>query len=168
MFLVRNIKVSVKVKALILNNALNSLSEQNVNINNFGNFVSFKFNNFTYVLFKRGKRKDSHVNITQIPNFWFINKAIDSLIRLLNCEVRYYTVDNIIATTDLKRSVSFRHLIDRRKFKRIKYNSEVFPGLFIKFKKGTVIVFHTGKLVIVGCKSVDNIKWINTRVRALI
>lgn len=168
MFLVRNIKVSVKVKALVLNNALERLRQTQIPIKNFGNFISFKDHNYTFVLFKRGKRKDSHVNVTQIPNFWSIHRAIDCLIKLIDCSVLHYTVDNIIATTDLNKSVSFKKIIKEKTFKQIKYNSEIFPGLFIRFKRGTVIVFHTGKVVIVGCKSVSNIEWINKRIHALI
>lgn len=160
MFHVRNIKVSVKVKALILNNALNKLHQKFIPTRHFGNFISFKHNGYTFVLFKKGKRRDSHVNVTQIPNFACIHRAIASLIKLIECEVLHYTVDNIIATSDLNRTLSLKEVVKQIKFKKIKYNSEIFPGVFIRFKRGTVILFHSGKLVIVGCRSIDNLRWI--------
>lgn len=166
MFLVRNIKVSVKVRALVLNNALMQLYNNNIICKQFGNFISFKSNNYTFVLFKRGRKKETHVNITQIPNFQSIHKAIEVLVRLIGCVVINYVIDNIIATSDIKRSICLQKIVDERKFKKIKYNSEIFPGLFLKFTKGTSILFHSGKIVIVGSKSIENIKWILEIVHA--
>jgi TATA-box binding protein (TBP) (component of TFIID and TFIIIB) len=55
----------------------------------------------------------------------------------------------------------------------IHYNNERFPGLFIKFKRnlekiGTAILFHSGKIVIVGCKGPDQLKCLAQAVTALI
>lgn len=166
MFLIRNIKVSVKVEALILNNALSSLKNNQVLSKEFGNFITFKHNNYTFVLFKTGKNKESHINITQISNFDSINKAIDCLIKLINCTVNSYSIDNIIATSDLNKSISLSTIIKNKRFERIKYNNEIFPGLFIKFNQGTVIIFHSGKIVLVGCKSIENIEWLMSTIYA--
>jgi TATA-box binding protein (TBP) (component of TFIID and TFIIIB) len=158
MFLIRNIKVSVKVNAVILNNALGNLKSNNIITKEFCNFITFKSNSFTYILFKTGKAKDTHINITQIKDFSLINVAINCLINLIKCTVISYSVDNIIATSDLLKPVCLTEIIKRKKFQKVKYNNEVFPGLFIKFNKGTIIVFHSGKIVIVGCKSVKDIE----------
>jgi TATA-box binding protein (TBP) (component of TFIID and TFIIIB) len=166
MFLIRNIKVSVKVKPLVLNNAVLRLKHKGIKTNLFSNFITFKAKNFTFVLFKSGQKKENHINITQIPNFRSINKAIASLVKLLRCRVLRHTVDNIIATSALDRTISLRHIVHSKAFKKIKYNSEIFPGLFVKFWNGTVIIFHTGKLVIVGCKNKRSIKWILQKITA--
>ena len=55
----------------------------------------------------------------------------------------------------------------------IQYNNERFPGLFVKFERnlkkvGTAIVFHSGKIVIVGCKGLDELKCLSQAVSALI
>lgn len=55
----------------------------------------------------------------------------------------------------------------------VHYNNERFPGLFIKFKKndfkfGTAIVFHSGKIVIIGCKQLSQLRWIARAVSVLI
>jgi len=157
---VRNIKVSVKVKALVLNNALMQLQRNNISTKQFGNFISFKAENFTFILFKRGLKKETHVNITQIANFQSIHRAIEVLVKLIECVVIHYVIDNIIATSDFHRNISLQKIVELRQFKKIKYNSEVFPGLFLKFNRGTIILFHSGKTVIVGCKSIEDIEWI--------
>ena len=167
MFLIRNIKVSVKVKALILNNALSCLKKRDILPKEYCNFIIFKSNNFTFILFKRKQLEDTHVNITQIPDVVSINKAVKCLINLINCEVNYYTVDNIIATSDLKKPIDLTQVLNSNTFERVKYNNEVFPGLFIKFNQGTLILFHTGKIVIVGCKSIDSIQWILNAIHAI-
>lgn len=166
MFLIRNIKVSVKVKALVLDNALKRLINKGIQAKVFSNFITFKTKHYTFVIFKSGQKNQNHVNITQIPNFSSITKAIASLIKLLHCQVLSHTVDNIIATSDLKRRVSLKGVIQKKNFKKTKYNNEIFPGLFIKFWNGTVIIFHTGKIVIVGCKSKKSIKWILQKLLA--
>jgi len=166
MYLVRNIKVSVKVKALILNNALTHLQDNNIVLKNFGNFISFKANNYTFILFKKGQNTDTHINITQIPTFSDINYALNCIVTLIKCEIISYTIDNIIATSDLGKFISLPKIVEERKFKQLKYNSEIFPGLFIKFKKGTIIIFHSGKTVIVGCKNIESIRWILRMIHA--
>lgn len=158
MFLIRNIKVSVKVNPIILNNALAQLKSEKINTKEFCNFITFKTNNYTFIIFKTGKAKDTHINITQIKDFCHIDLAINCLINLIKCTVISYTVDNIIATSDLLKSVCLSEIIEKNIFQKVKYNNEVFPGLFLKFKQGTIIVFHSGKVVIVGCKLVKDIE----------
>jgi transcription initiation factor TFIID TATA-box-binding protein len=68
------------------------------------------------------------------------------------------TIDNIIATTNLNRKLNLVDISSRKKFTNIKYNNEKFPGLFVKFNIGTAIIFHSGKIVIVGSKSIENIE----------
>lgn len=160
MFRIRNIKISLKVKPLVLNNALKRLEKKSVTVKTYSNFISFKANTYTYVLFKKGKTKQTHINITQIPSLDLVKTAINIIVRLLKCCVLNYTIDNIIATSDLHKCVCLMDVVIKKSFERIKYNNEIFPGLFIKFINGTVIVFHTGKIVIVGCKNKESIKWI--------
>jgi len=166
MFLVRNIKISLKVKAIFLDNALEILKRNNIKAKTFCNFVTFKIRGYTYVLFKTGKAQHTHINVTQIASIKLIKKAIKILVKLMNCTVLRYSIDNIIATSDLVRPINLDEVIKNKKFKKIKYNNEIFPGLFIKFSIGTVIIFHTGRIVIVGCKSERDIKWILENVHA--
>lgn len=160
MYEIRNIKVSGKLKSLVLNNALEKLRSLSIPTKIYGNFISFKAQNYTYILFKKGKKDYNHINITQIANFSSIAQAIDILESILDCCVSDYIIDNIIATSDLHRKISLEKIITNGHFTNIKYNNEVFPGLFIKFLMGTVILFHTGKLVIVGCKNQSSLEWI--------
>ncbi len=57
----------------------------------------------------------------------------------------------------MKRNLNLSDISKTCNFKNLKYNNEKFPGLFVKFETGTVILFHSGKLVIVGCKTEKDI-----------
>ena len=42
--------------------------------------------------------------------------------------------------------------------KKIRFNPEHFPGMFVSFEANTVLIFSTGKMVIIGVKSEDAAK----------
>ena len=68
---------------------------------------------------------------------------------------------NIVATTGWTRPFSMNKLYDfcRPTF-HITYTPETFPGMKIELRqKLVVIVFHTGKIVITGARSVDDVNF---------
>jgi len=69
-----------------------------------------------------------------------------------------FQVDNIMATFSFPHSLSLQNLAINQFHNVAKYNCETFPGLFIKYKEGTVILFHSGKVVIVGCRREQDIQ----------
>lgn len=166
MFQIRNIKISVKVKPMVLNNVIKKLKDKGVHVKTYTNFLTFKSDNFTFVIFKKGKKKYTHINITQIPSFCAINKSLKIIINLIQCVIVKYIIDNIIATSDLQKWINLQDVINKKVFEKVKYNNEVFPGLFIKFNDGTVILFHSGKIVVVGCKNDHSIKCILEKIHA--
>ncbi len=79
---------------------------------------------------------------------------------------------------DLKKQIILKelvNLIDKYQFNGsidISYNNEVFPGLFIKVKQenkkiGTIIIFHSGKVVFVGIKSIKKLKCLESLILAI-
>ena len=83
-------------------------------------------------------------------------------------------IDNITGSIDLKKDINIQNIINlvfkEEKFSNIKasYNNEKFPGLFLKVKEfGTIIVFYSGKVVFVGCKSVTNLECLASLTRVL-
>ena len=78
------------------------------------------------------------------------------------------TIDNIIATLNMNRSIDLVLVCERKLFESIKYNNELFAGLFVKFEKGTAIIFHSGKIVLVGCKNIENLEWLTQNICAVI
>ena len=64
-------------------------------------------------------------------------------------------VRNIVATIDLKKSIEFREVIEKKK---VIYEPDQFPGMIYKTTYGTTcLMFASGKVVIVGSKSEEQI-----------
>lgn len=163
-FKITNVKISVKTSSFSLNNEnLNNI----VNIKKYDNFSVFKIK-YTYVAFKTNKHGENHINITNIPAIDLIQDAINILCDIIPICVQSYKIDNIIATYSMPKTINLHLLCEQKVFKNIKYNNEKFPGLFIKEKCGTIIVFHSGKIVYVGCKTQEDIKWLHYQVTVLI
>lgn len=157
---VKNVKLSIQIEELALDNATDLLSAKKIEVKKYPNFISFK-QTFTYVLFKSSGKKLNHVNATKISSVEKITDCLQELFNLLNRTIVSYKVDNIISTSKLAKPVNLKKVIEKNIFKRITYNSERFPGMFIRFEKGTSIVFHSGNIVIVGCKTESEIEAIS-------
>ena len=64
-------------------------------------------------------------------------------------------VDNITSSFNIKKPILFKQLkITNQKFN---FNPERFSGFFIKYTEGTAVLFQSGKINIIGCKTVTAI-----------
>ena len=161
-YTIANVKISVKISKLPLDIVMNKLNCINMPFQLHNNFLVVK-SKFTFIIFKPKFEcitHTNHVNITKIPNLSCINDAVKEIERLMNCETFNLTVDNISATSKHPMKLNLLQIVIDNKFGYIKYNNQAFPGLFLKFRSGTAIIFHSGKLNIVGCKSEEDVKWI--------
>lgn len=165
MFSIRNIKVSLKVKSFALDNVTNCLRNKDISYKVYPNFISFKLKH-NYIIFKSGRRETNHINITKIKDFKDFIKAIVNIQKIYPLKIQKVDIDNIIATGNLSKTINLQKFSASKKYLKIKYNSETFPGLFIRFERGTVILFHTGKFVVVGCKDVIGIQCITQNIYA--
>jgi TATA-box binding protein (TBP) (component of TFIID and TFIIIB) len=162
---IANVKVSIKTLSLSLDIVYNCLKLKGLNCIHYTNFLVIK-NKYTYIIFKTNKQKENHINITKIPNLSNVKEAIDLITNLTQCIVTSFKIDNIIATSSANQKLNLDKIVKEKKFNQIKYNNEKFPGLFLKFNKGTAILFHSGKIVIVGCKSEEAIKCLIKKIFA--
>ena len=157
---ITNIKVSLKINPLCLSSVQKELESQNIPFTIYTNFIVVR-KIFTYIIFKTGKQKNNHINITKINSEPVIKTAIEILQTILkNIVIQKQTVDNITASVNLYKPITLSHIpnIYRNIDCTISYNPEKFPGLFIKVKNGTIIIFHTGKCIIIGAKTIDDIE----------
>jgi hypothetical protein len=159
MYKIANVKVSLKTSPLFLDTVYKSLLNQKIPCRQYNNFLVVK-SKYTYIIFKTNNNFENHINVTKIPNVCNILEAVTLLKVLIKCDITYQQIDNIIATTKHKSQICLKDIIEKKTFKLVKYNNEKFPGLFLKFKEGTAILFHSGKIVIVGCKSIKNLEWL--------
>ena len=154
---VRNVKISLKIKGCSLDIARKSLTIKNIQYKTAPNFISFSLNNYTYIYFKEPMNNKfvNHINVTKIPSVDKINDAINNLKSICPVQIVSQSVDNIIATGNLASPINIKEVINQKCFVHTKYNPEQFPGIFVKFNSGTIILFHSGKIVLVGFKRLD-------------
>ena len=95
------------------------------------------------------------------------------VIKNLNYSVQFtnFKIVNIVGSADVKFPINLSNLFNKLyfKFKKNKnlseekiekflmYEPEVFPGLFLHIEKVVLLIFHSGKLSIVGGKTIDQI-----------
>ena len=143
---------------------------------NFGNFLVL-YSNFTYIFFNT-PNNILHCNVTKIKKYKEIYLSKKELRYLLpKLSILSTEVDNICGTKNIGGNISLENLFKKlvkctsTEFK-INYNSQKFPGLFIKFDgrtlNGTLIVFKSGKINTVGLKRPKHFikleEWIKNRI----
>jgi Transcription factor TFIID (or TATA-binding protein, TBP) len=161
---ITNVKISVKCSQISLDTVKHFLCEKDIPFKKFNNYVVANYK-YTYIIFKKNLKtlEDiSHINITNIQKLDCLGDAIDT-IKLFdgNAVAKSYTVDNITVSKNFYRFINFDDFFQKIPSDIcVTYNAETFPGIFLKFpnKLGTAIIFHTGKCVLLGCKTVENIE----------
>jgi hypothetical protein len=168
MFEIKNIKLSIKIGPFNLNTVCNHLKYHNIEMDIKNNFIIIR-NKFVYILFKSNSKIFNHINVTKIPSEIFINDSITHILNILkplNIIYHSYKIDNITAILhNNNMNVNILKLANNLKSKfYIRLNKEKFPGIFIAFRNGLVIIFNSGKIVSVGCKSINSLKELHAEV----
>ena len=165
-FKVANVKVSIKIKALSLDIVQKRISDKDLFSKLHNNYLVVK-SEYTFIIFKPNKSfSETHINITKIPNIDSVSLAVQEIENILDSKHFAIQIDNIIASSRFNKNLDLIKIVKTKVFDKIKYNNQKFPGLFIKFNKGTAIIFHSGKVVIVGCKNIEDIEWITKTLAA--
>jgi len=165
MVMIRNIKVSLKSKAIALNNVRDILKQKEYQYKDYPNFISFN-NTFVYVIFKTSHNNLNHINVSRLLSLNDLQKCIEIFEEIFSVPVLHSTVDNIVATAKHRSRINLYDVVKKRLFNNIRYNPEQFPGVFIKSQKGTIIIFHSGKIVSVGCKLLDDVECVTKEIIA--
>lgn len=100
-----------------------------------------------------------HLNVTKIKSLNSVSEVIQWLIKTY-CDKNYFQlishkIDNITSTFDIKQYISLDTLANH--IKQSSYNPERFHAVYLKNNEGTIVVFQSGKINILGCKSLENI-----------
>ena len=161
---VSNIKISCKIQFF---NAEDISFNRDIFIKQYNNFNVIK-NKYAYIIFTKSKiRQKFHVNITKIPSFDHVPKAIEGLKDIIEnpFSVEEITIENITCLHILNKEINlieiFRHISSSEFSKDVtytRYNPEKFPGMFIKLRKCSILLFSSGKMVVIGAKNKEEVK----------
>ncbi|KAL3093924.1 hypothetical protein niasHT_027252 [Heterodera trifolii] len=78
-----------------------------------------------------------------------------------NAQIREFTVQNLVATTDVNFHIRLGPLSDYLGAKQCSFTPELFPGLVFRntHPKVSIIVFSSGKINLTGAKSKNDIDY---------
>jgi len=129
-----------------------------------GNFFVFrpKVKFCVFIIFPRS----GFVNITGLKKEDKFPEAINLFLNhfQLNSRLTSLKIDNITACSKIRKFANIEVveqilLSKKEKLLSIKFNSYIFPSLYLKIKeKGTIIIFNSGKFNIVGLSCQSKIK----------
>lgn len=138
--------------------------ENNINYFESGNILSIAYKVKLCIIQKKIKKSlndDSflHVNLTGIRDFQILRQELQYMKILLipnNWLEVSFKIDNICSSFTFPSKIKLKKLSEI--YLTARYNITRFPAVFIKSKYGTVVVFESGKINILGCKSISEIK----------
>ena len=170
---VNNVKISVLFHSFVpISHFAQVANSRNVSFSNQRNFYIIK-DTFPITIFKKlGSRY--HLNVTGIQSTKHITFTLDLLITHYCFPESFvylrHTIDNLTATYNLGYRLPLQTLAVE--FTPCNYNTERFPGLHIKSRKGAVMIFSSGKVNILGLKSEQEVeeKWkvIQAKIQAVV
>ena len=159
---INNVKLSCKIQ---LTQAANlSFNTDNSLIKYYNNFCVIR-NKFTFIVFTKKKKGDTsfHVNITKIPNLACVNESLDKLSSIINEEhvIQQKRIENLTCFYQLIKNINLKKLYNvlnnnNTCVLRFRYRPEKFPGMFLSFKKCTLLIFSNGKLVVIGASNEED------------
>lgn len=144
---VKNSDVGAKLKEFSINSSLVTLKKSN--------FFVLR-DKFVYIIFYTG-----HINITGIKAFHEINQSKGEIKAHLNLDIGEPRIDNITLSGSVKGKVnlfSFSSILQQNRLD-FGFNPHKFPGLNFRPTScpGTVVLFSSGKFILVGIKCQANI-----------
>jgi len=151
---IRNVKISVLYRSSVNDEHFRRIAkDRNAEFRRRRNFIVIK-DIYPITIFPKGNNH-YHFNITGIKSLSIVPRVI-SWLNQYYCfddtfEVIRHSIDNITAAFDLRQELSL-HLLATHLLGST-YNPERFPAFFYKNDKTTALIFSSGKVNILGCKS---------------
>jgi len=169
MFTIRNIKISIKILPISLNTIKEHLTFNSIEFQEKSNYLIYT-QKYMFLFYKHKEGILKHINVTKIPTFEDIEHCLNNLTKTIPIlKTLSHTIDNISSNYTYPNTINIQSLISKAKdLYQISYNRERFPGLFIKYSFGTLILFHTGKIICVGTKNIDSLQIIFESLKSLL
>lgn len=144
--------------------------KDSIHAKTYQNFWVFKTINYTFIIFK-AKDKVHHVNLTKVRQLGDVSDARASLLASFTVPpsvIKEPVVDNLTCLSRTHHNLDLFHIHQSalarplESLTSIRFNLEQFPGLILKFKnpKACCLIFSSGKIVIVGCRTLIDVETI--------
>lgn len=176
--MISNIKISLiyETSEKWKKDIIQKCEEMNIKYKQNGNMIIIKSDFVLCIIEKKlkpGLRTQSgrqiHVNLSGVKNFNDLKLKLDFLKNIFlkkKYELKYQKVDNISANFSLANKINLRDLYE--KTQNCKYNTERFPGLFLKLENSTAVIFNSGKVNILGCKTESQVLQAWNKVKEIV
>ena len=139
-----------------------SVDEDKADVKRCSNFIVAK-RRFVYTIFKTKKSaRKYHINVTKIPSEKKINAALANIKYVIQSkfQILQWRKENITCSVNTNRAIPlfqvFSPLEKQPYVKKLKFVPDRFPAMFVSMNPNTVLMFSTGKMVIIGGKSTDD------------
>lgn len=176
--MVTNIKISVKLPIQVclefVEERCQQLSKSRIIFcsRKKKNILTIRYNNFTYILFKRSSKNPTvpqHCNITKLKTEEDILQAIELLFFIVDKSPTLldYTIDNYSCCGNIFGAVDIEKFYVQEQNIACSYNEENFPAITVYCPQDLISsqslnqcshIYRSGRLVIVGGKSLNDVK----------
>lgn len=78
--------------------------------------------------------------------------------------VTYPVIQNIVGMTEMSAKISLTKICAVFSLEAVEYEPEVFPGLIWHLKEGTCLIFSSGKILMMGAKSVEQLRQVESQI----
>jgi len=172
MFTIKNIKISLRISTIPLNTALSHLEENGIKYTIKSNYIVIRLV-YVYIIFMSKNQTISHVNVTKIRGFNDLDDVEkvfkDMIFNFSGLNICQRQIDNITSVYNSGVKIILQSLLSNESLHhKIVYNREKFPGLFLKNSIGTMIIFHTGKIIAVGVKKEEDLDCLFNLVKLIL
>ena len=158
---INNVKLSIIfLSKLRIEEFRSNLLEKWKNEVSFSKNIIIIQSKYTCTIFHKSPGK-YHVNLTKVSSLDDIKGSLDYVITKYFSPLKFHLIkhkiDNISASLSLNRFISLHYLAVHSR--HIRFNPERFSGGIFKFQdhRGTVIIFTSGCVNILGCKNEEQI-----------
>lgn len=170
MFSISNLKISLKISDICLKSLLSHFECLKIPFNIKSNYIIVRYD-FVYIFYKSKDCKVRFINVTKIKCETYLDQVVkklcDEILAGFELEILSKNTDNITAGIKLDKKIDLNKIClssENPHVINVKYNKEKFPGVFLKFREGTLIIFYSGNVNVVGCKSVDHLETLHSHL----
>ena len=119
---------------------------------------------YIYTIFKTGNNdKTYHLNITKVPSREDIEISLSKLADIISNRfyMKKWKINNLTCSFHADFEIPLLDVFEKlqkKSFVKNAINLERFPSMFVSLEANTILIFSTGRMIIIGAKTEDSAK----------